>query len=199
MPRPVGLHPECRVEVELGCAEGQFAFELASAHPDWFVAGLEIREKLVVRNNGRAAREGRTNLRFGYVNMNVDLDRVFEERSVDRFHLLFPDPWFKRRHQKRRVLDVSLCRVLRAQLREGGELHVASDVFEVALDAMSNLEDPEVQALGFRNLRGAWSFAREAPCAVTSRREETTRERGQRVWRLRYGVGAPVAGDSGES
>lgn len=188
-PRP-GLDSSCRVEVELGCAEGQFAFELARTHPEWFVVGLEIREKLVLRNRKQADREGRSNLRFGYVNLNVDLDRVFERQSVDRFHLLFPDPWFKRRHQKRRVLDISLCRILREQLRPGGELHIASDVFEVALDAMSNLEDARVQALGFYNLRGPWSFAREAPCAASSRREDTTRERGQRVWRLRYGVEA---------
>ena len=176
--------------MELGCAEAQFSFELARAYPERFVVGLEIREKLVELNRERAARANLHNLAFGYVNLNVDLDRVFGPQSVDCFHLLFPDPWFKRRHQKRRVVEPRLCGVLREQLREGGELHVATDVFELGLDAMATLEGEHAQRLGFRNIQGPWSFARVAPCAVTSRREDTTLGRGQRVWRLRYSVGA---------
>ena len=99
-----------RVEVELGCADGKFSFELAERHPDWFVVGLEIREALVDRNRELAGRLGLANLAFGYSNINVDLDRVFAPASVDRFHVLFPDPWFKARHRKRRVVDQGLVR-----------------------------------------------------------------------------------------
>jgi tRNA (guanine-N7-)-methyltransferase len=186
--RPGDLPSGCRVEVELGCADAQFSFDLARREPETLVVGLEIREKLVERNQARAGREGLGNLVFGYVNLNVDLDRVFAPRSVHRFHLLFPDPWFKRRHQKRRVLDYALCRVMREQLVPGGELHFATDVFEVGLDALACMEDERVQALGFRNIVGPWSFARAHPLPSTSAREDTTHARGQRVWRLRYGV-----------
>lgn len=181
-----------RVEVELGCADAKFCFELAAAAPDSFVVGLEIREALVERNRERASRRGLDNLAFGYVNMNVDLDRVFPAASVDRFHLLFPDPWFKARHRKRRVVEPGLLAVLAEQLRPGGELHFASDVFELALDAMAELEAPEAAALGFRNLAGEWSFARQNPSPVCSRREDTTRDRGQRVWRMRYALAGPA-------
>lgn len=187
--RPDRLPSQARVEVELGCADAQFAFALARAHPDRFVVGLDIREALVRRNRERAAREGLDNLAFGYVNLNVDLGRVFARASVDRFHLLFPDPWFKRRHVKRRVLDLDLCRTLRAQLRSRGELHLATDVFDVALDAMATLESEAALALGFVNVRGAWTFDPDPP-PITSRRDDTTRARAERVWRLRYGVGA---------
>lgn len=176
-----------RVEVELGCADAKFSFDLAAGHPDWFVVGLEIREALVTRNRQRAQARGQTNLRFGYVNVNVDLERVFEPASVDRFHVLFPDPWFKPRHQKRRVVEPAMLEVVARQLRPGGELHFASDVFELALAAMAELEGPEAAALGFRNLRGEWSFTRDNPCGASSRREDTTLARGQRVWRMVYG------------
>lgn len=187
--RPARLSDDCRVEVELGCAEAKFAFSLARARPDCFVVGLDIREKMIGLCRERARRQGLSNLAFAYVNLNVDLDRVFSAGSVDRFHLLFPDPWFKRRHRKRRVLDPQLCEVLAHQLRPGGELHLATDVFELGLDAMATLEE----VAHFHNACGAWSFARTAPVPVSSRREDTTRERGQRVWRLRYeasGAGA---------
>lgn len=184
------------VHVELGCADADFSFGLAQLRPQAFVVGLEIREPMVARNQARVAREGIKNLRFGYVNLNVDLDRVFAPRTVNAFHLLFPDPWFKAKHQKRRVVEPWMCQVIAQQLVEGGELHFASDVFEVALSALETLESPEVQAMGFANLSGAWSFSRSAPVPVKSRRECTTLRRGQRVWRLRFRYQPPTKSSS---
>ncbi len=189
---PSHLGPRPPTEVELGCADADFSFELARARPGTFVVGLEIREKMVARARARAEREGLRNLAFAYVNLQVDMDRVFAPASVDRFHLLFPDPWFKARHAKRRVMGDGLVRVLARQLRPGGELHVASDVFEIALEAMSELEAPFARSLGLRNLApaGPWSFWRDNPFPAMSRRERLTLRRGQRVWRLRYGLAA---------
>jgi tRNA (guanine-N7-)-methyltransferase len=192
--RPV-VHPhhlaaDCRVEVELGCADADFSFALARLHPDWLIVGLDIREACLARCEQRARAAGLENLVFGYVNLNVDLARVFAEASVDRFHLLFPDPWFKSRHTKRRVMTPALLTTLRGQLRAGGELHVASDIFELALEAMAELEEPEAAALGFTNLAGEWSFWRANPMEAESRRERRTLERARRVWRMRYALAA---------
>lgn len=183
--------PRARVDVELGCADAKFCFELAANDPARFVVGLEIREALIDRNRARARRLSLDNLRFGYVNMNVDLDRVFAPATVDCFHVLFPDPWFKARHQKRRVVEPGLLRVLASQLKPGGELHFASDVFELALAAMAELEEPLAAELGFRNVQGEWRFWRGNPWPASSRREDTTLARGQRVWRMRYRLEAP--------
>jgi len=180
---PAHLGPNCRVEVELGCADAKFTFEAARRHPEWFVVGLDIREPWVRANRQRQHVEGLLNVAFGYVNINVDLDRVFPFGSVDRFHLLFPDPWFKKRHQKRRVVSPDFCATLHGLLRPQGEIHVASDRYELALDAMATLET----FAGFVNLNAPWSFWRSTPFDSTSRREDTTVARGQRVWRLRYG------------
>ncbi|MEE9382370.1 MAG: methyltransferase domain-containing protein [Nannocystaceae bacterium] len=180
-----------RLEVELGCAEGDFSFALARREPDWTVVGLDVRTVVVQRNRAKALRESVDNLEFAYVNLSVDLNQVFEPDRVDRFHLLFPDPWLKARHRKRRVISARLCETIASQLCHGGELHVATDVFELALQAMFELEQHSARALGFVNLHGEWSFAREAPVAVQSRREVITRRRGHRVWRLRYLLGSP--------
>ena len=175
-----------RLEVELGCAEAKFSFELAQREPETFVVGLEIRHAMVERNQKRAAALDLPNLRFAYVNLNVDLDRVFLPQTVDRFHLLFPDPWFKSRHNKRRVVDERWCEVIASQLKPGGELHVATDVWDIGIEALSELESEMTQDLGFRNLFGPWKFARENPSVAQSRREDTTIARGQRVWRMRF-------------
>jgi len=182
--RPPTLARDCRVEVELGCADAEFSFQLAAGNPRSLVAGLEIREACLARNRVRAQELGLENLRFAYTNLNVDLDRVFAPASVDRFHLLFPDPWFKKSHHKRRVIEPALVEVIAAQLRAGGELHVASDVFEVALEIMEVVEaDPRLT-----NMLEPWSFWRGNPFVAESRREATTLARGQRVWRMRYAL-----------
>ena len=180
---PAHLGPGTPIEVELGCADAKFCFDLAAADEERFVVGLDIREKIIEDDRDRAQRLGLRNLEFAYVNLGVDLDRVFGAGEVARFHLLFPDPWFKARHQKRRVVDLDLCAVLRRQLQPGGELHVATDIYDLALDAMAELEHPES---GFENLAEPWTFWRSNPFPATSRREDTTVQRGQRVWRLRY-------------
>lgn len=183
---PSQLGPSCPVEVELGCADGQFAFDLASANPATFVVGLDIRERLMDANQAQVQREQIANLRFAYVNLNVDIDLVFKTQSVNRFHVLFPDPWFKTSHKKRRVIEPWLLGVLCDQLRPGGELHFASDVYEVALEAMAEIEDPANAQLRLRNLAGPWGFWRGNPFDAASRREQSTLARGQRVWRMRY-------------
>ncbi|MEM6993951.1 MAG: methyltransferase domain-containing protein [Myxococcota bacterium] len=186
MRAPAHLGPACAVEVELGCADGQFAFQLARARPDTFVVGLDIRAPLMESNQRLVAEQGLTNLVFGYVNLNVDIDAVFAPSSVDRFHVLFPDPWFKFKHRKRRVIEPWLLKVLCEQLKPGGELHFASDVFEVAMEAMAEIEDPQRDGPSLENLAGSWSFWRGNPFEGQSRREDSTLARGQRVWRMRY-------------
>lgn len=189
VPRPSHLGPEAPIDVELGCADADFSFALARNNPSRFVVALDIRERQLEKNRLKAEAAILENLRFGYVNLNVDLDRVFEPASVDRFHLLFPDPWFKVRHKKRRVISEPLIEALATRLKPGGELHFASDVYEVALEALAELESDEAVALGFSNLRGPWSFWRGNPFGAQSRREVTTLRRGQRVWRMRYQLG----------
>jgi tRNA (guanine-N7-)-methyltransferase len=167
--RPPGLAADCRVEVELGCADAEFSFQLAAARPEWLIAGLEIREPCLVRNRVRAQELGLGNLVFTYSNLNVDLDQVFAPGSVDRFHLLFPDPWFKERHRKRRVIEPALVRVIAAQLRAGGELHVASDVWDVALEIMEVVESCPM----LRNITTPWRYGRGTPYDAKTRREAT--------------------------
>jgi tRNA (guanine-N7-)-methyltransferase len=186
LPALAHLGPDAPIEVELGCADAKFSFEMARAHPRIIFVGLDIREKMVARNARHAAEQRLANLAFGYVNINVDLDRVFEADRIHRFHLLFPDPWFKTKHHKRRVVEPWALAVMRNQLVPGGELHIASDVFEVALDAMAEIEGRAGRDLGYANMLEPWSFWRGNPFAGSSRREDTTVARGHRVWRMRY-------------
>jgi len=179
---PIALPPG-EVEVELGCADARFLFERAPLHPRVSFVGLEIRQPLVDEVNDKARALGLANLRAVFTNVNVDLDALFADERVARFFVNFPDPWFKRRHHKRRVMNPELVDVLHKKLVPGGELFFQSDVWDLALDALAVLEGAPQR---FRNLDGPWSFCRDNPFGARSLREVRCEERQMRIWRMRY-------------
>ena len=180
---PLSLPDGRDVEVELGCADARFLFERAPRHPDTSFVGLEIRQPLVTQVNAQAAAERLDNLQAVFCNINVDLPDLFADGSIARAFVNFPDPWFKRRHQKRRLMNDELVAVLHRKLRPGGELFFQSDVFDLALDAMAVLEAAPDR---FANRLGAWSFVRDNPFDARSLREVRCEERGLRIWRMWY-------------
>ena len=179
----LALPAEREVEAELGCADARFLFERAPHHPSTYFLGLEIREPLVDEVNERAAEARLENLRAVFCNINVDLPTLVPDAKLARVFINFPDPWFKRRHQKRRLMNDELVEVLHRKLRKGGELFFQSDVFDLALDAMAVLEDAPDR---FANAGGPWSFARDNPYGARSLREVRCEERGMRIWRMCY-------------
>lgn len=184
-PRPAALTlpTDREVEAELGCADAQFLFERAPHHPDKLFVGFEIREPLVKQVNQEAAAAGLTNLRAVFCNLNVDLATLVADASFSRLYVNFPDPWFKSRHKKRRLMNDELVAELHRKLRPGGELFFQSDIFDLALDAMEILEDaPEL----FANVAGPWSFVRTNPYGARSQREVRCEDRGMRIWRMCY-------------
>ena len=180
---PLQLPAGRDVEVELGCADARFLFERAPRHPGMHFVGLEIRKPMVEQVNEQAAELALTNLHAAYCNINVDLPHLFPDRSLARIFVNFPDPWFKRRHQNRRLMNDELVPVLHDKLRPDGELFFQSDVFDLALDAMAVLEGATER---FANRLGPWSFVRGNPFDAKSLREVRCEERGMRIWRMCY-------------
>ena len=171
------------IEAELGCADARFLFERAPQHPETYFLGLEIRAPLVDEVNANAAAAGLSNLRAVFCNINIDMQTLVPDASLARVYVNFPDPWFKRRHQKRRLMNDELVTVIHQKLRAGGELFFQSDVFDLALDAMAVLEDATDR---FANVLGAWSFVRDNEYGARSLREVRCEDRGMRIWRMCY-------------
>jgi tRNA (guanine-N7-)-methyltransferase len=170
------------VEVELGCADAQFLFQRAERHPDRAYVGLEIREDLAAEVNARARRLGAP-VEVVFCHANLDYAQLFAAGSVARVFVNFPDPWFKRRHKKRRVVDAPLARAIAASLAPSGELFFQSDVWDLALDALGVLEAEP----GLENQAGPWSFWKAGnPYGVRSRREAGCEEEGAAIWRMLY-------------
>ena len=183
-PDPVALKAGASLEVELGSAEAWFLMDRAREAPDGQYVGVEIRHELVDKANEECARAGLPQVTSVYANMSVDLGRLFPRGRVDKFFLNFPDPWWKSKQQKRRVVSPGLFADLHELLAPSGEIHVATDIFELALEAMAGLESEPPRR--FENLRAPWSFLGASPFAARSRREKQCQDEGAKIWRLAY-------------
>ena len=181
---PLSLVPGRPMEVELGSAEAYFLMERAVEAPGQTYIGVEIRRDLVIEANELCQQKGLAQVHCVFANISVDLPRLFPPASVHRFFINFPDPWFKHRQRKRRVVGEELVDQLFDLLALDGEIHVATDIFDIALDAMAVLERETPRR--FFNLHEPWSFLHQSQFAARSRRERYCEKEGSRIWRLAY-------------
>ena len=131
------------IHLDIGSAKGEFLIELASKYSKWNFLGLEIRETLVSSSERKRQRLELQNLKFLYCNVNVSLDEWLSTLDYDqlkRVSIQFPDPWFKRKHTKRRVLKTSLINSIARYMNKDGELFIQSDIFNL-IESMTNVID----------------------------------------------------------
>lgn len=182
--KPLTVPTGMPIEVELGSAEAFYLMDRAVEDPSRFYVGVEIRRELVGPANATCELRGLKQVRSVFANMTVDLPKLFARGRVNRFFLNFPDPWFKARQHKRRVMSPELVLQLHELLTPDGEIYVNTDIFDLALDAMAALEQEVPRR--FENLREPWTFLRDTTFSARSRRERQCETDGSRIWRLGY-------------
>ena len=118
------------VEVEVGCGKGLFLISSAAQFPTRNFLGIEIANKFARFTAARLAKHSLTNARVAHADARRVLTEWIADSSVSALHVYFPDPWWKRRHKKRRIFtDSFLTQVVRV-LVSGGQLRFAMDVPE---------------------------------------------------------------------
>lgn len=118
---------EAPLEVDLGCGDGTFLAELAAAAPARDFVGLERLIGRVRSACRKIAQQRLSNARVLRVEMREKVARLFPPQSVDVFHVMFPDPWPKRRHETRRLIDAMFLKSLHEISRADGIIRIATD------------------------------------------------------------------------
>ncbi len=180
-------HP---LHLDIGCGRGKFLLEMAQAQPDWNFLGLEIRQPLVGEANRRRDELGLTNLHYLFCNANTSLPGLLDSlppHCLQRVSIQFPDPWFKKRHQKRRVVQPELVEAISRALIPGGTVFLQSDVKAVAVDMTAQFaahsafrhaaQDPQHPPTPEDN----WLATNPLP--VPTEREVSTLARGEAIYR----------------
>lgn len=136
------------LEIEVGPGKGLFLRNAAAAHPETDYLGIELARRYAQFAAAQLAKRGLTNA----VIVCGDAVRVFQNVLADgvatAVHIYFPDPWWKKRHKKRRVIREAFVQRIEAVLKPGGTLHLWTDVeeyFQTAremLSAYTHLDGP---------------------------------------------------------
>ncbi len=136
-----------RLHVDIGFGNGGFLTELARRDPGRAVVGVELSFKRVLKVARRISHSDLRNVRLLGVDAAWAVREAFEDESVESFWINFPDPWPKRRHQRRRFVNPAFVAELSRRMMVGGSLHVATDdpeyavAIRTALDAEPLLEN----------------------------------------------------------
>jgi tRNA (guanine-N7-)-methyltransferase len=118
------------LEVELGSGKGLFLASAAAARPERNFLGLEVSAKYARHIAARLAKARQTNARIVHGDGLRVFHELLPEESVAAVHVYFPDPWWKARHKKRRVMNEDFLRDVQRTLIAGGTLHFWTDVEE---------------------------------------------------------------------
>ena len=174
------------IHLDIGSAKGEFLIELASKFPKWNFLGLEIREALVSSSERKRQKLELQNLRFLYCNVNVSLDEWLSDLAfaqLKRVSIQFPDPWFKRKHIKRRVLQTTLLNSIARYMSKDGELFIQSDILNLIESMTSVIESSKY--FDRRYVKGV-KWLDENPYEASTDRESFVLKKNLPIYRAMY-------------
>ena len=113
--------------MEIGFGMGQSLLEQASASPELNFVGIEVHRPGVGKLMHGLVEQGLENVRVYCADAVPVLRECIADQSLHRVQIFFPDPWPKKRHHKRRLIQLDFVQLLRQKLETGGLLHLATD------------------------------------------------------------------------
>jgi tRNA (guanine-N7-)-methyltransferase len=166
---------------EIGFGMGASLITMAKAAPELDFIGVEVHPPGVGNILRQIDAEGLRNLRIYQADANEVLQRCIADGALRRIQIYFPDPWHKKRHNKRRLVQAPFVQQLLPKLESGGKLHLATDWQPYAEQMLAVLS----AAAGYRNCFGAGCWASEHARAET-KFEVRGQKLGHGVWDLLF-------------
>ena len=135
-PKPIRIekiyaNPNLPIHLDIGSARGRFLLKMAEFSPACNFLGVEIREPLVEEANRLAQEKNLTNLHYEFNNATYSLDLLLAKFPADVLETVtiqFPDPWYKKKHAKRRMVNDNLVETVVGHLKFSGVIFIQTDV-----------------------------------------------------------------------
>ena len=176
-PDAVFADPTLPIHLDIGCARGRFILKMAEAEPGGNFLGVEIREPLVEEANRLADEADLSNVHYVFCNAMLWLGTLIQQIPDGRLQAVtiqFPDPWFKKKHAKRRMVNRELVDTVADKLSPGGRVFVQTDIEFLA---------EEMFALFRRNENLSEIIIEENPFPVKTEREQAVEDKELPVYR----------------
>lgn len=170
------------VTLEIGFGDGDSLLEQARNQHDRNFIGIEVHRPGVGHLLNCLHHENINNLRVLRHDAVEVLENQIPENSLDCVQLFFPDPWHKKRHHKRRILQNKFVEAIRKHLVPGGQFHMATDWEDYAEHMLSEMDN----AKGFRNNAGRGCYSSHRLSRPQTKFERRGLKLGHNVWDLVY-------------
>ncbi len=121
------LFGDKNVVFEIGCGSGESTIGFAKANPETIIIAIEVHRPSISHLVEDAHKEGLTNIRVAYSDGVQVLRDWVKDKSLTAIFAFFPDPWPKKRHNKRRLFRTEIVELMQKKLVKGGEIITATD------------------------------------------------------------------------
>lgn len=168
--------------LEIGFGMGDSLLTMLQAEPDKDFIGIEVHPPGVGRLINNTGKLALPNLRVYLADANDVLADCIADHSIERIQIYFPDPWHKKKHNKRRLIQTAFVEQLRDKLTVGGMLHFATDWQPYAEHMLEIMESVS----GLENVVGAGHYAPRPDYRPTTKFEQRGERLGHGVWDLLF-------------
>ncbi len=168
--------------LEIGFGNGEALAETAARHPENNYIGIEVHRPGVGHLLLKLEAQGQHNVRVMRHDAMEVLRHHLPDQSLDGVMLFFPDPWHKKRHHKRRIVQPEFISLLARLLKPGATLHIATDWEDYAEQMMQVLS----AACEFENCQGRGQFAPRPETRPCTKFEQRGQRLGHGVWDLLF-------------
>ena len=173
--------PQAQRHVEIGFGMGENLLSMAAAHPEHDYLGIEVYNPGVGRVLAQAKQAELDNVKVCCEDAVRVLNEHLDDQSLDALYIYFPDPWPKKKHHKRRLVQTEFLSLVAEKMRSGGILRLATDWEDYAEHMREVLETHAA----FTNLAES-SFAERAPERPLTKFEKRGQRLGHGVWDFHY-------------
>jgi len=181
---PATFQREVPVILEIGFGNGRSLAEMAASSPDEDFIGVEVHRPGVGHLMIHLERMDLTNVRCYCADVNAVLDQAIPDNSLSRAQIFFPDPWPKKRHHKRRLVQQDFIKKLITKIKVGGTIHLATDWEAYAIQMMTVLSGEPA----LLNSAGEGEFHPRTDYRPVTKFEEKGMQKGHGVWDLIFQV-----------
>ncbi|WP_020679478.1 tRNA (guanosine(46)-N7)-methyltransferase TrmB [Marinobacterium rhizophilum] len=171
---------EAPLVLEIGFGMGDSLLQMARQMPEKNYIGIEVHRPGVGRLLNNARTEGLGNIRVYAEDAVEVLAKCIPDGSLDCLQLFFPDPWHKKKHNKRRIVQPAFAQTVRSKLKIGGQFHMATDWENYAEHMMEVMSAAE----GYRNIAGAGEYSPQPDFRPVTKFQNRGEKLGHGVWDL---------------
>lgn len=176
------------LDLEIGCSNGTWLIDYAKLHPERNIVGLETRSIFLPKIKERIQQDKLTNVYALQANASTAMPLLFTPSSLSRVFILFPDPWYKGRHIKRRVVQKAFLEMIYPLLTETAELYIATDKQDFSVDMLNAVEESGL----FVNTAGPQAYVQATIPGVTTDIERYHLRLEHPIYRMHFKKGKKI-------